>query len=295
MMKAAILKTPKQTGAEMERLTQQFNGDIRYFRRRGTPLNELPLPEYFKVVSEIPYQRDASGIEIVTRPYLILKNPVAADCKKKAILISSYLKNNNIPYRFKAVSSRRSRELHHVLVEANINGQWVEIDATYPRNQLYQKKRWTNSKNLSGNEITSMDSPILVSLYGDGDPSDYLFDQYQKNTKQIYTSLKPYYRDPRLGTLTGAGIVAIVTAAIAAAGTITIGIISAVSDKRSEERSAASQKSQNEFALKLYEAQQADQAAADTVSDEKEKKYITYAGIGLAGFALLKFAFPKGD
>jgi len=292
MIQAAILKTPEQTAAEMERLTRKFSGDIRYFRMNGTPLNELPLDHYYRVIAEIPYKRDLSGIEVVTRPYLVLSGKQSADCKKKAILISSYLQNNGIPYRFKAVSSRKNGELHHVIVEAKINGKWIEIDATYPKNQLFQKVKWTNAKLLSGGEITSFDSPILVSLYGEGNPSREMINQYHKSLGQIYRGLNTAeYPGVSMGIASEA-VAAIVTAIVAAVASVTISIVSAVSSRKSEERAAASQKAQNDFAQALYLQQVQDQKDANESARieraEYEKKLITYGLIGAVGFGIYK-------
>ena len=56
------------------------------------------------------------------------------DCDDKSILIASYLHLNKIKFRFIGGSRKKNSPLHHVWVQAYIDGEWVNLDATYAWN-----------------------------------------------------------------------------------------------------------------------------------------------------------------
>lgn len=130
---ATPLLDKAQTGRSMHGLVQRFAGDL-------GALCKLTLPQFYDLVRAIPYQRDTRGQEWTVRPGLLLKEFPEMDCKKKAILIASWAKCNGIPFRFLSVSERRDGKIHHVFSQLFINGQWLNVDATYPRYKLFQKK-----------------------------------------------------------------------------------------------------------------------------------------------------------
>lgn len=99
-----------------------------------------PLPEYFGYVKRLPYLRDMRGTETVARPRLLLTEFPALDCKKKAILIAAWCKANGIPYRFIACSERPDKRIHHVFPQALMGQRWRNLDATYAKYKLFQKK-----------------------------------------------------------------------------------------------------------------------------------------------------------
>lgn len=98
------------------------------------------LPRFFDFVKKIPYERDKHGTEILARPLVLFSEFSSMDCKKKAILIASWLKANGIPYRLLAVSEIPTGKIHHVFPQAFINNKWENVDATYSRYFLFQKK-----------------------------------------------------------------------------------------------------------------------------------------------------------
>lgn len=132
MVKLCELNSKDQTGAEMYRLIDNYSDDLNKIKINGKPLSSLNLLEYFNFVKNIPYRKDIKAIEVVSRPSKIIENKShGMDCKKKAILISSYLKQRGIPYRLIASSKRKDKRIHHVFPQMNISGDWVNMDATY--------------------------------------------------------------------------------------------------------------------------------------------------------------------
>jgi hypothetical protein len=131
--KTTPLFSKSQTGRAMYRLVEAFHGDIGALAGRS-------LPEYFSFVKRIPYLRDRKGTETVARPRLLLTEFPALDCKKKAILIAAWCKAHGIPYRFVACSERPDRMIHHVFPQAAIGRRWRNLDATYPKYRMFEKK-----------------------------------------------------------------------------------------------------------------------------------------------------------
>jgi hypothetical protein len=127
-----ILKSRSQTGREIKRLAKKYYNDLGNFL-------ETPLDKFYSYVKNIPYQEDPRGQEIVKRPAYLLSGRTK-DCKKAAVLIGSWLEAHGIPWRLVAVSERPDREIHHVFNQARIDGEWKNIDATYPDYKLFQPK-----------------------------------------------------------------------------------------------------------------------------------------------------------
>jgi len=167
------LVSHRQTGARMAQIVRRFAGDLRLFQFQGKPLPQLPLHKFFDIVKDIPYKQDKRGIEIISRPLNILTSPVGgADCKKKAILVASWLKLNGYPWRFVATSMRADGKVHHVIVQGRIDGAWRDIDATYNTNQLYTSPGPTERRDILPDwyqaDAASMSGPLLVELHGRG-------------------------------------------------------------------------------------------------------------------------------
>lgn len=138
----------RETGREIWSMIDNFSGDI------GN-LKNMDLDEYYKMVKNIPYLMDGdywrlSGKtpeedeiwELVARPrnifgYLL---DLGIDCKKKTILIGSWLKENDLIQRIVAVSELPNKQLHHVFNQVHLNGDWVNIDATYSDMKLFEFK-----------------------------------------------------------------------------------------------------------------------------------------------------------
>lgn len=138
----------------MYRIINQYSRDLQdvYVKRNGklVPLTHLSILEMFDVVRKIPYRRDIKNIEVVARPLkIIASSPAGMDCKKKSILMSSFCRENNIPFRLIASSKRPDKRVHHVFPQALLNGMYKNIDATYPHYQPFEDKAVTAAEVLN--------------------------------------------------------------------------------------------------------------------------------------------------
>lgn len=143
----------EQTGRVMYWLVDNFHNDLDKIavKRNGEkiPLSGLPFDDYFDIVRKIPYRRDTEPVEVTARPLHIwnLKN-LGMDCKKKAIMMGAYF-HDKLPYRFMSTSAIPSGEIHHVFPQVKIEGDWYNMDATYPSYVPFQIKKVTNFQALS--------------------------------------------------------------------------------------------------------------------------------------------------
>lgn len=147
------LLSKNQTGKDMYRLIETYSSDldnVKIWRLgRLIPFSSIPLYDAFDYVRRIPYKRDEKPIEVLMRPSEILRNKnFGMDCKKKAILISSYLRNRGIPYRLVASSRLSNRRIHHVFPQMLFRCEWLNFDATYPHYRPFESKRVTKSEVL---------------------------------------------------------------------------------------------------------------------------------------------------
>lgn len=115
-----------------------------YYRDLGDYLDSS-LQQFFDFVRQIPYREDPSDMEVVMRPkYMLYGNGslqlAGLDCKKKSILIGAWLNAHGIPWRLLAVSERPDKQIHHVFVQAKIEGQWRNIDPTLSSYKLFEAK-----------------------------------------------------------------------------------------------------------------------------------------------------------
>lgn len=154
IIKRIDLYSKDQTAKEMYRIVENFFNDIEnFFFRSGErliPINQLSLFRFFDMVRCLPYRKDKKPIEITARPYYLLTSASGGlDCKKKAIIMASYLKSNGIPYRFIASSKKPSKKIHHVFPQALLDGEWKNLDATYKRFHLFEPKTVTNAEVLT--------------------------------------------------------------------------------------------------------------------------------------------------
>jgi hypothetical protein len=149
----APLSDKRQTAEEIKWLVNNFYDDLKKIDimqgGRKKCLAELSLQQYYDFVRRLPYRRDKKPVEIVGRPKYILEQHAAGlDCKKKAVLMGSFLRLYGIPFRFIGASSRQDGAIHHIYPEAKINGAWIHVDATYPRYRIGQTKRETKREIL---------------------------------------------------------------------------------------------------------------------------------------------------
>lgn len=155
MLNVKPLFDKKQTGEEMHRLIDQYYTDLDKISLsmsgESVPLSKLSLQEYFDMVRRIPYRRDIKQIEVVARPRKILKQSKdGCDCKKKAILMASWCKRNGLPFRLIASSRLPSGRIHHVFPQCKMSprSEWINIDATYPKYRIGEKKKITKAEVL---------------------------------------------------------------------------------------------------------------------------------------------------
>jgi hypothetical protein len=145
------LRDKSQTTGEMKRLINRYHSDLNRSHiikgKKRIPLSSLPLKSFFNLVKKLPYKKDSRKIEVVQRPLITLKTSkrLGADCKKKSILISAYLKNNGIPYRLIGSSKHKSGRIHHVFPQARLGKRWINIDATYDDYKIGQPKKVTKA------------------------------------------------------------------------------------------------------------------------------------------------------
>jgi hypothetical protein len=150
MLTFNLLQSKDQTGKGMYRMIDQYHSDLDFIFYRGKKLKDMKLFEFFDFVKNIPYRRDVRGIEVISRPAKIIESKdLGMDCKKKAILIGAYLKNRNIPYRLMSSSKRPDRKIHHVYPQAQIDGIWYNLDATYNHYKPLELKTCTKKELLS--------------------------------------------------------------------------------------------------------------------------------------------------
>jgi hypothetical protein len=154
MITSKRLKSKDQTGNEMHRLISVYCNDLDHVMifRRGmlTPFSSLPLNEAYEFVRRIPYRKDRKPIEVVARPAEIIRQKDnGMDCKKKAIVLSAYLRRRGLPYRLIASSRLPSRRIHHVFPQLGFNGQWLNFDATYPNYRPFERKQVTKMEVLN--------------------------------------------------------------------------------------------------------------------------------------------------
>lgn len=137
------LKNVFQTGKNMVRLVKMYNSDVSEY-------DAMKFPDFFKMVSNLPYIADPKGTEWIQRPKFTLSNQSRyRDCDDKAILIASKLYRMGIPFRFVASSKLPSKQLHHVWVMILLNGKQYVIDATYPGYYLGQDHKHTKRVSLT--------------------------------------------------------------------------------------------------------------------------------------------------
>lgn len=137
------LQSPEHTGEEMMRLVKMYSKDI------GN-MAKWPFPRFYNFVKNLPYRADPQENEIISRPAKTLQADWPwRDCDDKAVLIASWLQENQIPFKFRASSSRPDKMLHHVYVVADFPAGQKVIDATYSKNILGQEVPYTKIQELT--------------------------------------------------------------------------------------------------------------------------------------------------
>lgn len=138
-----------QTAQKMHWLVESFYTDLNSifvpYQGKDIPLSKLPIETFFNICKDIKYKIDEKPIELLMRPYYAIEaRKKGLDCKKKAVLMASFAKANNIPYRFIASSIKKNKRKHHVFTQLQINGEWINFDCTYDSYYIGQEKEVTS-------------------------------------------------------------------------------------------------------------------------------------------------------
>jgi len=106
----------------------------------------MNIQQFFDYVKSIPYEKDIPDQEVVSRPLYLLRLFPSLDCKKKAILMSSFinLKYGPRAWRLCLSSNRPDGKITHIFPQFNNGKTWLNVDATYNHNTFAGKKRVTN-------------------------------------------------------------------------------------------------------------------------------------------------------
>lgn len=130
------LKDRIQTGRKIAFLARNFWEDLDEYGHL-----DQTLPEFYNYVKNIPYIEDQENEE-VARPLFLLdkKEFPGLDCKKKAVLMSSFLEAHGEPWRLVTNSELPTKEIHHIFPQVKIDGEWYNVDATYSDYELYSPK-----------------------------------------------------------------------------------------------------------------------------------------------------------
>lgn len=134
----SVLRSRDQSARSINRFSNNWQ-DL------GSYLN-LSLSDFFNRVKNIRFKLDPKFKEITSRPRNLI-NPrlfPGMDCKKKAVLVQSWLKSRGIPTRLIGVSERPDKKIHHIFpqakLETNQGNKWLNVDATYPQYSLFAPK-----------------------------------------------------------------------------------------------------------------------------------------------------------
>lgn len=101
---------------------------------------------YDFVRNNIKYKKDYTLREVVQSPGYLWHGSREGDCKSMSMFVAETLYHNNIPFVFRFVSDRPDRQLSHVYIAANINGEEITIDPTIPN--FNKEMRTTNMRDL---------------------------------------------------------------------------------------------------------------------------------------------------
>lgn len=127
---------------EIIRLSEKYYSDV-------LPFGSYSIEKFFNFVSnDIAYDKDEQKTgDILRRPIITLQQG-KGDCDCKTILILAFLKMKNIERGFSLVSDRSDKTVHHIFPFAIINGEVIDLDATYSNAQLNGKsKKYTYRRN----------------------------------------------------------------------------------------------------------------------------------------------------
>jgi len=150
MIRAIPLKNKSQTVENIRRIIETHWRDLKSFtvKKNGKRIRliDLSLFDIFDLVKNFPYVKDENSIEVIARPQRLLTegNNIGMDCKKKTILIGSWLHGNDYNYRLIGSSNKKNGNIHHIFPQVRTSEGWKNLDATYPKNKIFETRRVTN-------------------------------------------------------------------------------------------------------------------------------------------------------
>lgn len=152
------LISAQDTAAEMVRLVRTYHKDL-------GALANLPLPEFFNLVKNLPYRPDPKNIESIARPRLTLRPAWPwRDCDDKAILLASWAYSNFVPFRFIATAAKKNIPLHHIFIELQ-GDKNIFLDGTYSKNIFGETPKFFKIVSLTP-WVTNMYNPQIQILEG---------------------------------------------------------------------------------------------------------------------------------
>ncbi len=129
------IKATPQIANEVQRMIELFYNDI-----KKTGLNNVGLNECFDFIKKMKYSRDFPRPELVSRVKYYNKLD-GYDCKKKSVLLGSYAKVNNIPYRLVISGNDPKKDFHHIFIQLYMGGRWINADCTYKIGKIGKQKK----------------------------------------------------------------------------------------------------------------------------------------------------------
>ena len=147
-LKAWPLNSKYRTVKEIKTAVNTYHRDLLSFPK----LMNMNVSQFYDYVKKIPYVRDVPQAEIVSRPKYLLSIFPALDCKKKSILMASFmlLKRGRGSYRFVLSSNRPDGNIGHIFTQIHDGTRWINADATYSNNKIGGKKKVTNFEIVRG-------------------------------------------------------------------------------------------------------------------------------------------------
>lgn len=141
-LKAWPLRSKYRTVEEINYAVDHYRGDLKKFPK----IMSMNLSQFFDLVKNIPYERDIPDQEVVSRPLYLLTIFPSLDCKKKSILMLSFISLKYGPGSGRLVlsSNRPDGQIGHIFPQFYNGKKWINADATYNYNRLGAVKKVTN-------------------------------------------------------------------------------------------------------------------------------------------------------
>jgi len=136
------LRSKYRTVQEIKYAVNKYGADLKQFPE----LMRMDIKQFFNVVKNIPYVRDVPEEEVVSRPKYLLTLFRALDCKKKSILMASFMNLKYGPHSWRLClsSNRPDGKITHIFTQFYNGERWVNADATYSHNIFAGPKQVTN-------------------------------------------------------------------------------------------------------------------------------------------------------